>query len=80
VVSTSGVLYMVNNSLGMGRDSSVGMATRYGLDGPGIESRWGTRFSAPIHTPRRCPYFDVVVGLVWSHDPESYAGGSVCYL
>ena len=27
-------------------------------------------------SPRRCPYFDVVVGLVWSHDPESYAGGS----
>ena len=26
---------------GMGRDSSVGIATRYGLDGPGIESRWG---------------------------------------
>jgi hypothetical protein len=24
-------------------------------------------------------YFDVVVGLVWSHDPKSYAGGSVCY-
>jgi hypothetical protein len=24
-----------------GRDSSVGNATRYGLDGPGIESRWG---------------------------------------
>ena len=23
----------------MGRDSSVGIATRYGLDGPGIESR-----------------------------------------
>jgi hypothetical protein len=22
------------------RDSSVGIATRYGLDGPGIESRW----------------------------------------
>jgi hypothetical protein len=21
----------------------------------------------------------VVVGLVWSHDPKSYAGGSVCY-
>jgi hypothetical protein len=20
-----------------------------------------------------------VVGLVWSHDPNSYAGGSVCY-
>jgi hypothetical protein len=25
------------------------------------------------------PYFDVVVGLMWSHDPKSYAGGSVCY-
>ena len=25
----------------MGRDSSVGIATRYRLDGPGIESRWG---------------------------------------
>ena len=28
----------------MGRDSSVGIATRYGLDGPGIESRWGGDF------------------------------------
>ena len=25
----------------VGRDSSVGMATRYGLDRPGIESQWG---------------------------------------
>ena len=24
----------------MGRDSSVGTAARYGLDGPGIEFRW----------------------------------------
>ena len=28
----------------LGRDSSVGIATRYGLDGPGIESRWGEIF------------------------------------
>jgi hypothetical protein len=34
----------------VGRDSSVGIATRYGLDGPGIEPRWGARFSAPDHT------------------------------
>jgi hypothetical protein len=27
-----------------------GIATRYGLDGPGIESRWGARFSAPVQT------------------------------
>ena len=26
------------------RDSAVGIATRYGLDGPGIESRWGRHF------------------------------------
>ena len=32
------------------RDSSVGIATRYGLDGSGIESQWGARFSAPIQT------------------------------
>ena len=32
-----------------------------------------------IRPPRWCRYFDVVVGLVWSHDPESYDGGSVCY-
>jgi len=25
----------------MGRDKVVGIATRYGLDGPGMESRWG---------------------------------------
>jgi len=35
----------------MGRDSSVGTATRYGLDGHGIESRWGVaRFSATVQT------------------------------
>ena len=34
-----------------GRDSSVGIATRYGLDGPGIESPWGgARFPAPVQT------------------------------
>jgi hypothetical protein len=28
----------------------VGIAIGYGLDGPGIESRWGARFSAPVQT------------------------------
>jgi hypothetical protein len=32
------------------RDSVVGITTRYGLDSPGIESRWGARFSAPVQT------------------------------
>jgi len=30
--------------LQVGRQSSVGIATSYGLDGPGIESRWGRDF------------------------------------
>jgi hypothetical protein len=35
----------------VGRDNSVVIATRYGLDGPGIESRWGgARFSVLVQT------------------------------
>ena len=34
----------------VGRGSSVGIATRNELDGPGIESRWEARFSAPVQT------------------------------
>ena len=33
-----------------GPDSVVGIATGYGLGGPGIESRWGARFSALVQT------------------------------
>ena len=36
----------------MGHDSSVGIATRYGLDGPGIESRLGEIFR--IHPDQPC--------------------------
>jgi len=35
---------------GVGRGSSVGIATRYGLDSAGIDSRWGARFSVPVQT------------------------------
>jgi hypothetical protein len=41
-----------------GLGSGVGIATGYGLDGPGIESRWGRDFSylsrqvlGPTHPP-----------------------------
>jgi hypothetical protein len=33
------------NRVAVCRDISVGIATGYGLDGPGIESRWGPDFS-----------------------------------
>ena len=36
-------------SVQRGRGRVVGIATRYGLDGPGVESQWG-RFSAPVQT------------------------------
>ena len=41
-VSSYVVLYLV-----CGPDSSVGIATDYGLDGPGIEFRWGEIFRRP---------------------------------
>jgi hypothetical protein len=31
----------------------------------------------PPSPKRSYPYFDVVVGLAWSNDPESYVGGSI---
>jgi hypothetical protein len=50
--SVSSIYSPFNTSLfyigGLG--SSVGIATDYGLNGPGIESRWGARFSAPVQT------------------------------
>jgi len=33
-----------------GRDCVISIATRHGLDFPGIESQWGSKFSAPVHT------------------------------
>jgi hypothetical protein len=30
------------------RSGINGLETRYGLEGPGIESRWGARFSTPV--------------------------------
>jgi hypothetical protein len=34
----------------VGRDSSVGVETRYGLDDQGIEFRWGRDFSLLVQT------------------------------
>jgi hypothetical protein len=44
--------------VGVGRDSSVGIETRYGLDDPGIESRCGQCFphsSRPALGPTQPP-------------------------
>ena len=51
VCLTSSTAYTANvwspPSAGACRDSAVGIAIRYGLDGPGIEFRWGKDISHP---------------------------------
>ena len=37
----------VCNRRGVARDIAVGIATCYGLEGPGIETRWGRDFPHP---------------------------------
>jgi len=55
----------------VGRDSSVGIATRYGLDSPGIESRWGARFSETVQTGPVAHPASRTMGT------ESFPGGKV---
>jgi hypothetical protein len=51
--------------------SSVSIATRYRLDGPGIESRWGVGRDFP-HLSRRGPFLGVKrSGLSVDHPPPS---------
>jgi hypothetical protein len=57
-----------------GRDSTVGMATRYGLDGPGIESWRGREFphrSRPALGPTQ-PHIQWLPGL-----SQGYSGWGV---
>jgi hypothetical protein len=41
-------IFLSNNTVC--RDNSVGIATGYGLDGPGIEFQWGRDFPHPSRT------------------------------
>ena len=52
------IVYVHYVRISVSRDSSVGTATRYGLDGPDVESRWGLDFpypSRPGMTPTQTP-------------------------
>jgi len=52
-----------------GPGSVAGIATGYGLDGPGIESRWGARLSAPVQTGPGAHPASYIMGT------ESFPGG-----
>ena len=57
----------------MGQDSVVGIATGYGLEGPGIESRWGARLSAHIQTGPGAHPASCAMGI-WSFPGLKAAG------
>ena len=48
-------LVLFRYSVPVGRSSVVGIATRYGLDGPGIQSPWGKVFRTRPDRPRGPP-------------------------
>jgi hypothetical protein len=60
------VYYSVYHTIRTDWDSSVGIATRYGLDGPGIESRWGEIFRTRPDRP-------------WGPRSLLYSGFRVCF-
>jgi hypothetical protein len=56
-MQSAGILYVCRDTA-VGWDNAVGIATRYGLDGPGIESLWGRDFphlSRPALRPTQPP-------------------------
>ena len=73
--------YGVTCTLTVGRDSSVGIATAYGLDGPGIESRSGRNFphsSIPALRPTHTIGTGSIPGIKWpgrgvDHPPSTSA-------
>jgi len=64
----------VTNEVIVGRDSAVGIETHYGLDCPGIESRCGTRSSAPFQTSAEAHPASYTMGTGFF--PESKAAGA----
>ena len=46
-------IFLLWRRIDVGRVSAVGVATRYGLDGPGIEYLWRRDFPYPLRTTLR---------------------------
>ena len=67
ISSLKWIVYLIMLYKRVDRDSSVGIATRYELDGPGIEFRWGLDFPHPFRPALRPIQSPVqwVPGLSW---------------
>ena len=65
--TTTTTITNVTTTTTMGRDSVVGIVTRYGLDSPRIESWWGQDFPHPSRLARvpSQPPVQWVLGLFW---------------
>jgi len=66
-VKTAGMEHFVDKEPECGPGTAVGIATGHGLDGPGIESRWGRdipHLSRPALVPTQPP-IQGVPGLSW---------------
>jgi len=59
----------------VGRERSVGMVTRYRLDGPGTECRWGARIFASVQTgPGAHPAsYTIGIGSFWGQSSRDVA-------
>jgi len=72
VQACNGIIYLVTRQ--RGRDSSVGIATRYGLDGRGIESQWVRDLPHPsrpaLGGPSTLLYNGWRVSFPWVKRPE----------
>jgi hypothetical protein len=55
-------LLLFDTPYSCGSGSPVGIATAYGLDRPGFESRWGARFFAHVQTGPRAHPASCIVG------------------
>ena len=57
------------------QDTAVGIATCYGLDGPGIKSQWGEIFC--YHPDRACGLPSLLYNGYWVF-PRGRAAGAWC--
>jgi hypothetical protein len=64
----------------VGQDSAVGIATHYGLDGPGIESQWGAKFSVPDQTgPGTYEHQPINISIIYRFGQDSAVGIATHY-